>query len=30
MKIIADTNVLVRFIVQDDVAQFDAVCRLFD
>jgi len=29
MKIIADTNVLVRFMVRDDEAQFDAVCRLF-
>jgi len=30
VKIIADTNVLVRFIVKDDEAQFHAVCRLFE
>jgi len=29
MRIIADTNLLVRFIVKDDEAQFNAVCRLF-
>jgi len=30
VKTIADTNVLVRFLVKDDAAQFSAVCRLFD
>jgi len=30
MKIIADTNILVRFMVRDDEAQFNAVCKLFE
>jgi len=30
MKIIADTNLLVRFFMQDNAAQFAAVCRLFE
>jgi len=30
MKIIVDTNILVRFLVRDDEAQCHAVCRLFD
>jgi len=30
MKIITDTNLLVRFLVRDDEAQFNAVCRLFE
>jgi len=30
MKIIADTNLLVRFMVGDDKIQFNAVCRLFE
>jgi len=29
MNIIADTNLLVRFLLRDDLAQFNAVCRLF-
>jgi len=30
MNIIADTNLLVRFLIRDDLAQFNAVCRLFN
>jgi len=28
MKIIADTNILARFIVRDDETQFNAACQL--
>jgi len=30
MNIIADTNMLVRFLLRDDLVQFNAVCRLFN
>jgi len=30
MNIIADTNLLVRFLIRDNLAQFNAVCRLFN